>query len=276
MSEIEIFNFDNTEIRVVLQDNQPWFVAAEACRVLGYKNGRDALVKHVLPGQKGVSRFATPSGTQTMTVINEPGLYRLIMRSKVEGAARFQDWVTAEVLPTIRKTGGAYIAPGSAAVLDLSDPDTVLDKLIEVAQIAKSEREQRLALQVVNTELEAAREADRPLVEFGQQVCEAANSYSMEEAAKVLRPVTGGLGRNHLLQLLVDMALLIDLKTDERHGQTGYRPYQWCANHFEVPPNTAFVDGRGRKHVDYRTRVRVASLPWLRERIINHLAAVAS
>ncbi|TCO56887.1 BRO family protein [Actinocrispum wychmicini] len=290
MSKIEIFNFNGNDVRVVLREGEPWFVAADVSTVLGYRKAADTTryldedervvitSDSVSAGQPEGVIFAPRAGNlrQSATLVSEAGLYSLVLHSQRPEAKVFKRWVTHEVLPTIRKTGGAYIAPGSPAELDLSDPDTVLDKLIEVAQIAKAEREQRLALAATNAELEAAREADRPLVAFGQQVCEAANSYSMEEAAKVLRPVTGGLGRNHLLQLLVDMALLIDLKTDERHGQSGYRPYQWCAKHFEVPPNTAFVDGRGRKHVDYRTRVRVASLPWLRERIIHHLAAVAS
>ena len=81
-----------------------------------------------------------------MTLVSEPGMYRLIMRAKTARAADFQDWVTAEVLPTIRKTGGAYIAPGSQADFDLSDPLTALDKLIEVANIAKVERSPECSL----------------------------------------------------------------------------------------------------------------------------------
>lgn len=269
MSEIEIFNFDSVEVRVVIRGGEPWWVAGDVCRVLGTQV-RDA--NRILDeDEKGVDSIHTPGGDQRVSIVNEPGLYSLILRSRKPEAKAFKRWVTHEVLPTIRKTGGAYIAPGSPAELDLTNPDTVLDKLIEVAQIAKAEREKRLELEGANLALEAAREADRPLVEFGKHVCEAANSYSMEEAAKVLGPVTGGLGRNQLLQVLVDMALLIDLKHD-RHGQTGYRPYQWCAKHFEVPPTKPYFDPRGRKHVDYRTRVKVASLPWLRERIMNYLA----
>lgn len=109
---IEKFQFQNVpsaedggllidaEIRVVLVAGEPWFVAKDLTGVLGFSNGRDAISKHVLPAQRGVSRIATPFGDQDMTVISEAGLYRLIMRSNVPAAEKFQKWVTEVVLPT--------------------------------------------------------------------------------------------------------------------------------------------------------------------------------
>lgn len=73
---------------------------------LGYSNTRDALSRHVDVEDKGVVNHDTPSGTQKMTIINESGLYSLILSSKLESAKRFKHWVTSEVLPCIRKTGG--------------------------------------------------------------------------------------------------------------------------------------------------------------------------
>ncbi|MGB3443836.1 MAG: phage antirepressor [Actinophytocola sp.] len=105
MNDLTPFEFHGTKVRVTTRDGEPWFVAADVCFVLGYSNSRDAVAKHVRDGQKGVSRIATPSGDQDMTVINEGGLYRLLMRARTVLADEFQDWVTDEVLPAIRRTG---------------------------------------------------------------------------------------------------------------------------------------------------------------------------
>ncbi len=96
----------------------PWFVAKDVTDILGFKNGSRDVERHVLPAQRQKYRIGTPGGVvaeRDVNVISEAGLYRLIMRSNVLGAEQFQDWVTGEVLPTIRKTGGAYIEPGSKA-----------------------------------------------------------------------------------------------------------------------------------------------------------------
>jgi prophage antirepressor-like protein len=77
---------------------------------------------------------------QFLTVVNESGLYAMIFQSNKPEAQHFRRWVTHEVLPTIRKTKGAYIAPGSQAELDLTNPDTALEKLIEISQVAQAAR----------------------------------------------------------------------------------------------------------------------------------------
>lgn len=112
---IQVFN--NTEfgeIRTMEINGEPWFVGKDIAAALGYSNPRDALSKHVDSDDKGVANCDTPSGTQKMTIINESGMYSLIMGSKLEGAKRFKRWVTSEVLPSIRKTG-AYATDSAAA-----------------------------------------------------------------------------------------------------------------------------------------------------------------
>jgi prophage antirepressor-like protein len=104
-TEVTPFNFGANEIRVVFNEtNEPLWVAKDICDVLKYKNSRDALSK-LDEDEKGVSEIPTPSGIQEMNVINESGLYTLILRSNKPEAKKFKKWVTAEVLPTIRKTG---------------------------------------------------------------------------------------------------------------------------------------------------------------------------
>lgn len=107
MNEIQIFNsseFGN--VRTVTIDGEPWFVGKDVAEALGFTNPRDAISTHVFDEDKGVESIDTLGGKQKMTVVNESGLYALIFGSRLKSAQRFKHWVTSEVLPTIRKTGG--------------------------------------------------------------------------------------------------------------------------------------------------------------------------
>lgn len=114
MNDLQIFsNSEFGNIRTVTIDGEPWFVGKDIAEALGYSNSRDALAKRVDTEDKGVANCDTPSGIQNMTIINESGLYSLILSSKLPNAKKFKRWVTSEVLPAIRKTGH-YEAPGYA------------------------------------------------------------------------------------------------------------------------------------------------------------------
>lgn len=105
-SQCEIFDhpeFGN--LRCIEIDGEPWFVGKDVATALGYSNTRKAVLVHVDAEDKGVTKWDTPGGIQEMTIINESGLYSLILSSKLESAKRFKRWVTSEVLPCIRKTG---------------------------------------------------------------------------------------------------------------------------------------------------------------------------
>lgn len=107
MNELQIFNNEEFgDIRTMNIDGEPWFVGKDVAEALGYKNTRQALSTNVMDEDKGVHSVDTPSGVQQMTIINESGLYALIFSSKLDSAKRFKHWVTSEVLPSIRKTGG--------------------------------------------------------------------------------------------------------------------------------------------------------------------------
>ena len=115
MTDLQIFNNPEFgEIRAVEVDGEPWFVGKDMATALGYSNPRDALAKHVDDEDKNTVAFCdgTP-GNPNLTIINESGVYSLIFSSRLEKAKEFKRWVTAEVLPTIRKHG-TYIAPGAA------------------------------------------------------------------------------------------------------------------------------------------------------------------
>lgn len=107
MKEMQIFeNQEFGAVRTVELDGEPWLVGKDVAQALGYSNPRKALADHVEEEDKGVTKCDTLGGVQEMTIINESGLYSLVLSSKLPGAKKFRRWVTAEVLPAIRRTGG--------------------------------------------------------------------------------------------------------------------------------------------------------------------------
>lgn len=107
MNELTVFNNEEFgEIRTITIDGEPWFVGKDVAEVLGYSNPRKAMIDHVDTEDKGVTKCDTLGGAQEMAIINESGLYSLIISSKLPNAKAFKRWVTADILPAIRKTGG--------------------------------------------------------------------------------------------------------------------------------------------------------------------------
>lgn len=105
-NELKIFeNEAFGKVRVIEKNNEPWFVGKDVAEVLGYSNPRKALSDHVKGNHKGVTNCDTLGGKQQLTIIDEAGLYSLVLRSKLPAAEAFQEWVVAEVIPSIRKTG---------------------------------------------------------------------------------------------------------------------------------------------------------------------------
>lgn len=130
MNEVSIFKFEESfTVRTVTKDNEPWFVAKDICDVLGLTNSRVA-VGPLDEDEKGVSKVYTPSGEQEMCVINESGLYALVIRSNKPNARKFRKWITSEVLPSIRKTG-KYAAPVQPE-LPLQASQTAMEKLFRM------------------------------------------------------------------------------------------------------------------------------------------------
>lgn len=109
--ELQIFsNSEFGEIRTITKDDETYFVGKDVAKALGFTNPRDAIATHVFDEDKGVDTIDTLGGKQSMTVINESGVYALVFGSRLESARRFKHWVTSEVLPSIRKTG-SYSKP---------------------------------------------------------------------------------------------------------------------------------------------------------------------
>lgn len=145
-SELKVFeNPTFGQVRTVEIDNEPWFVGKDVAEALGYSDTAKAIRVHVDPEDKGVDEMATPGGKQNITIINESGLYSLILSSKLPGAKEFKRWVTSEVIPSIRKTGGYTLKP----MTDYQKEQTRLKE--ENAHIRKAQILERLANQYEGT-----------------------------------------------------------------------------------------------------------------------------
>lgn len=114
------FDFHSHPVRIVMRDGEPWFVATDVAKALGYRNAPDA-ARNLDDHQRNTTQIVrrTSGGNPNVTIISESGLYRLVLRSRKPEALKFSDWVTGEVLPSIRKTG-AYRANPAASELDVS------------------------------------------------------------------------------------------------------------------------------------------------------------
>lgn len=144
MNRLTNFDFEGAQIRALTIDEAPYFVGKDVAMVLGYSNPRDAIAKHVDDEDRNTVAIRDGKGNPNQTIINESGLYSLILGSKLPDAKRFKRWVTSEVLPAIRKHG-AY-ATDSTIDKILSDPDFG----IRLLQDLKTEREARKALEIQN------------------------------------------------------------------------------------------------------------------------------
>lgn len=145
MNKPQLFDFKGQSVRTVTINDEAYFVGKDVAKILRYSNTQRSVNAHVDSEDKRGYQISTPYGTQEMTVINESGLYSLILSSKMPQAKEFKHWVTSEVLPTIRKHG-AYMTPAKIEEV-LTDPDTI----IKLATQLKQEREGRLiAEQKVN------------------------------------------------------------------------------------------------------------------------------
>lgn len=189
MNEIQIFNNpDFGQVRTVAINSEPWFVGKDVAEILGYSNPQKAIRDHVDAEDKGVNESFTVNGTMG-TLINESGLYSLILRSQRPEAHKFKRWVTSEVLPTIRRHG-MYATPDTVEKM-LADPDTTI-KLLETI---KQERAARLAL-------EQKAEADKPKVLFADAVAASHTSILVGELARLLQQNGVDMGQNRLFKFL--------------------------------------------------------------------------
>ena len=233
MSKIQIFKNDNFgAIRTLEISGEPWFVGKDVAEVLGYSNPQKAVRDHIDDDDKTVNESFTVNGTQGV-LINESGLYSLILSSKLPNAKAFKRWVTSEVLPAIRKHG-LYATEELIANPDLA---------IEVFKALKEEREARKALEAENKQMQ-------PLALFARSVSASHTSILIGELAKLIKQNGVNIGQTRLFEWLRDKGYLM------KSGSSRNMPTQRSMEQglFEIK-ESSYINSEGVTVVTKTTKV---------------------
>lgn len=224
MNEVQLFNFENHEVRSLLINSEPWFIGKDVADVLGYSNSRKALNDHVDAEDKEVltSRNVTLENipNRGITVVNESGLYSLILSSKLPSAKKFKRWVTSEVLPALRKTG-------QYQVKELSGSELMAKALIEAQSVLAAKDKQIQEM--------------KPKVVFADAVATSHTSILVGELAKILKQNGIDMGQKRLFAWLREKGYLI-----KRQGTDYNMPTQKAMDLglFEIKEGS-YVNGSG-------------------------------
>ena len=221
MNEVQLFNFENHEVRSLLINSEPWFVGKDVADVLGYKNQNDALSKHVDGEDKDTIAIRDSIGRNRNTpIINESGLYCLVLSSKLPSAKKFKRWVTSEVLPALRKTG-------QYQVKELSGSELMARALIEAQNVLAAKDKQI--------------EEMKPKALFADAVATSHTSILVGELAKILKQNGIDMGQKRLFAWLREKGYLI-----KRQGTDYNMPTQKAMDLglFEIKEGS-YVNGSG-------------------------------
>lgn len=232
MNEIKIFkNEDFGEVRTIEIDGDPWFVGKDVALRLGYKDTSDALKNHVDDEDKLTRCFTDSGQSREMYIINESGLYSLVLSSKLESARKFKRWITSEVIPQIRKTGAYHV------------PQTYAEALRALADKA----EKMEALQKQNQLMQ-------PKAEFFDAVTDSKTAIPIGDVAKILDI---GIGRNKLFEFLRQKNILTsDNRPYQKYIDSGY---------FRVIEQKYEVNGEVR--INIKTLVFQKGIDWIRKQL---------
>lgn len=204
MNDVKIFNnADFGSIRTITINNEPWFVGKDIATALGYERTDNAIRSHVDEEDKLTHQISASGQNRNMYIINESGLYSLILSSKLEKAKLFKRWVTNEILPSIRKNG-MYATDEL-----LNNPDL----LIQVATQLKDEREQRRLL-------EEQHNLNKPKILFAESVESSRQSILVGDLAKLIKQNGYDIGQNRLFDWLRENEYLISRKGDSYNMPT--------------------------------------------------------
>lgn len=221
MNEVQLFNFENHEVRSLLINSEPWFVGKDVAEALGYSKARNAIATHIdSEDKKDAPIQGTLGGVQEMTVINESGLYSLVLSSKLPSAKKFKRWVTSEVLPALRKTG-------QYQVKELSGQELMAKALIEAQSVLAAKDKQI--------------EQMKPKVVFADAVATSHTSILVGELAKILKQNGIDMGQKRLFAWLREKGYLI-----KRQGTDYNMPTQKAMDLglFEIKEGS-YVNGSG-------------------------------
>jgi anti-repressor protein len=233
------FNFHGLDVRVItFDDGEPRFVLNDLCSVLAISNPRNVRARIDQESVNTVRLTDGNRGNPNVTVVDEAGMYEVVLRSDKPEAAEFRRWVTREVLPTIRRTG-SYGAPSF-------DPDTLTRS--DILQIALNAETERLALEAENKELS-------PKAEAYDDFLDATGKYGVGAVAKML-----GTSQNKLFRDLRNAGVLIS------KGTMRNTPYQRYMHHFEVKAHS-YERSNGEQGTSYTTYVQPSGIDFIRRKL---------
>lgn len=205
MNELQTFNFDGANVRTVEIDDTPYFVGKDVTDILGYSNSRDAISKHVdLEDKNSVAIRDGNKGNPNQVVINESGLYSLIISSKLKSAKKFKRWVTSEVLPTIRKHG-AYMTDEKAADIT-TNPNALADLLLQAGEQLK-QKDLRISEM-------------KPKEIFADSVTASHTTVLVGDLAKMIKQNGVDIGAKRLFEWLRDKGYLIKRNGSDYNSPT--------------------------------------------------------
>ena len=249
MNELKIFkNEAFGEIRTVEIGGEPWFVGKDVAEVLGYKDTADSIKKHVDDEDKLTRRFTDSGQSREMYIINESGLYSLILSSKLPNAKAFKRWVTSEVLPAIRKHG-------------LYATDELLDNPDLIIQMASKLKEEREAREV----LEAENDIMKPKALFADAVSASHTSILVGDLAKLLRQNGIDIGAHRLFEKLREKGFLM------KSGSSKNMPTQASMDRglFEIKEGS-YINSDGVNVVTKTTKVTGKGQVYFVNLFLNH------
>ncbi len=246
MNNLQVFNYHTKNVRSLVINHEPWFVLRDVCEVLELSNSR-MVADRLDPDEKDVSQIDTLGGKQEMAIINESGLYNVILRSDKLEARTFRKWITSEVLPSIRRHG-MYATDDL-----LNDPDLA----IKAFTALKEERARRVAL-------EAEKAVLQPKAEFFDAVAESKDAIDIGSAAKVLNM---GIGRNNLFDFLREQEILMNNNQPyQRFVDAGY--FRTVEQKYQKPD--------GSTCISIKTLVYQKGLNYIRKQVKTHYRERAS
>lgn len=206
MNEIQTFNFENEKVRTLIINDEPFFVGKDVAVILGYSDTNQAIRNHVDDEDKLTRNFDGSGQNRNMTIINESGLYSLIMSSKLPSAKKFKHWVTSEVLPAIRQHG-AYMTDKKA--FDVTNRNGLAELLQQAADQLRDKDKQI-------TEM-------KPKAIFADAVSTSTSTILIGQLAKILRGNGVNIGQNRLFAWLRENGYLI-----KKRGRLWNTPTQWA------------------------------------------------
>lgn len=222
MNDLHIFQYDRRQVRTINKNGELWFVASDVCQILALTNTTES-IRAIDQDDRSTLRIS--EGGPEVNIINESGLYTLILRSSKQEAKRFKKWITAEVLPSIRKTG-TYSIP--------QNDTSILANAVLVAQRVIEEQKSKL-LQL------------EPKGRIFDQCMSSEDAIDMGIAAKML-----GTGRTRLFSMLRDSNILMDNNV----------PYQDYTHHFKIIEQP-WKDKQGNTHIGITTKIRQSGLQFI-------------